>query len=52
MKDVPASVSRLKGALRGLDSPVWVMVESSSMAPFVKDCIDGLVDRVDSMRDS
>jgi len=46
VKEVPTRESSLRRVFKGLPPPVWVMVESSSMAPFVKDCIDGSVDRV------
>jgi len=44
--DVPTSVLRLKRALKCLEGPVWAMVESSCIAPFVKDSIEKEVDRV------
>lgn len=45
-KEVPTREARLRSAFKNLPSPVWVMVESSSIAPFVKDCIDSAVERV------
>jgi transposase len=44
--EVPTREARLRRVFKGLPPPVWVMVESSSIAPFVKDCIDSSVDRV------
>lgn len=44
--EVSTSAKSLKKTLKGLEKPVWAMVESSCMAPFVKDCIEAAVDRV------
>ncbi len=44
--DVGTSAAKLQRALQGLPGPVWAMVESSSIAPFVKDSIEKHVDRV------
>lgn len=38
--------ARLRSALQGLSEPVWVMLESSFLAGYVKDIIDREVDRV------
>lgn len=43
---VPTTVRHLRKALRNLRGPAWVMLESSTMAPFVKQCIKPVVDRV------
>ena len=44
--EVPTTRRRLQSALRDFPSPVWVMVESSCVGPFVKDCLERHVDRV------
>lgn len=44
--DVNTSAVDLQNALSDLPGPVWAMVESSSIAPFVKDSIEDHVDRV------
>jgi len=44
--EVSTSAKSFKKALKGLEAPVWAMVESSCMAPFVKDCVEPVVDRV------
>jgi transposase len=44
--DVPTTATRLQRALKGLEGPVWAMVESSCIAPLVKDSIEKAVDRV------
>ena len=46
VKEVPTREARLRSVFKGLAPPVWAMVESSSIAPFVKDCIEGEVERV------
>ncbi len=44
--DVPTTLRSLRRPLRRLPGPVWVLMESSTMALFVKQCIEGVVDRV------
>ena len=44
--DVSTSTKKLRDAVKSLNRPVWAMVESSSIAPFVKDSIKKHVDRV------
>lgn len=44
--DVPTNATRLQRELKGLPRPVWAMVESSCIAPFVKDSIEKAVSRV------
>ena len=44
--DVKTTAASLRKAVTGLDGPVWAMVESSSIAPFVKDSIEKHVGRV------
>lgn len=44
--EVPTEVEALRGAVKGLRAPVWVMVEASAMAPFVKWALESVVDRV------
>ncbi len=43
--EIPTTRYSLRKALAGLPGPVWVMLESSAIAPFVKDCIQSCVDR-------
>ena len=43
---VPTEPKRLRWALRGLQAPAWVMLESSFLAGFVKDSIEREVARV------
>ena len=38
--DVKTTAASLRKAVTGLDGPVWAMIESSSIAPFVKDSIE------------
>jgi transposase len=45
-KDVCTSKKSLQKVLKGLPAPVWAMVESSTMAPFVKECLVDSVDRI------
>ena len=44
--EVPTTSRRLQSALRDLPAPLWVMVKSSCVGPFVKDCLERQVDRV------
>ena len=44
--DVPTARTDLREALEGLSHPVWAMLEASTMAPFVRECLGGVVDRV------
>jgi transposase len=45
-QEVPTQARRLSQALKGLAQPACVIIESSAIAPFVKECIEGVVDRV------
>lgn len=42
---VATRAADLRGFLKDLDTPVWVMVESGTMAGFVRDSIEKVVDR-------
>jgi transposase len=44
--EVVTQERRLRAAVRKLPRPVWVMVESSSLAPLLKEWLDPVVDRV------
>ena len=44
--DVRTAEAELRDALAGLPRPVWAMLEASTMAPFVRECLGGVVDRV------
>lgn len=43
---VPTEQKKLRQAISGLPRPVWVMVESSCLAGYVKDSLEKVVDRV------
>jgi transposase len=45
-EEVPTRREDLIAPLKGLPRPVWLVVEASTMAPFVRDCIEPAVDRV------
>jgi transposase len=45
-KDVPTRAAALKKALRGLPRPVWAMVESSYLAPLLREMMEASVDRL------
>jgi transposase len=44
--EVPTTMKDLRAAVKDLPGPVWVMLEASSMAPFVKWAFETRVDRV------
>lgn len=44
--DVPTRQKHLRRATRGLPRPAWVLIEASTMAPFVRDSLEQVVDRV------
>jgi transposase len=44
--DVPTRSAALRKALKGLPRPVWAMVESSYLAPLMRELIEGSVDRL------
>ena len=44
--EVVTQERRLRAAVRKLPRPVWAMVESSSLAPLLKEWLDPVVDRV------
>jgi len=45
-REVPTQARRLSQALKGLAQPACVLIEASAIAPFVKESIEGVVDRV------
>ena len=44
--DVPTNAEARGAALQGLPRPVWAIVESSTMAPVIRDSLEDVVDRV------
>ncbi|OGP60303.1 MAG: hypothetical protein A2V67_06970 [Deltaproteobacteria bacterium RBG_13_61_14] len=44
--EVATQERRLRAAVKGLPRPVWAMVESSSLAPLLKEWLESVVDRL------
>jgi len=44
--DAPTTAASLRKALKGLPRPVWAMVESSYLAPLMRELIESSVDRL------